>query len=170
MHNEQFLESEFQLKSDFNIQLKPVAYVKNSRNEITDDYWGVIISEITLTEEFSEDALKGLEEFSHIEILFYFHKASDSEIVFSGHPRGNPDWPETGIFAMRRKDRPNHFGLTISKILKCEGKTILVMGLDAINGTPIIDIKPVLREFLPREEVKQPAWAGELMKDYWKKS
>jgi tRNA-Thr(GGU) m(6)t(6)A37 methyltransferase TsaA len=154
---------------DINIHLKPVAFVKNSRKEISDDFWGDVISEITLTEEYTEDALKGLEQFSHVELLFYFHKASDGEMTSSGHPRGNHNWPETGIFAMRRKDRPNHIGLTIAEIVKCKGKILTVKGLDAIDGSPVLDIKPVLREFLPKDEVRQPKWASELMVDYWKK-
>ncbi len=153
---------------DTNIQLKPVAFVKNSRKEITDDFWGNIVSEITLTEEFTEDVFKGLNEFSHAEIIFHFHKASEPGIITSAHPRGNPDWPEVGIFAMRRKDRQNHIGLTNAEIIKCEGKTLTVKGLDAIDGTPVLDIKPVIKEFLPRGEIKQPKWATELMKDYWK--
>jgi tRNA-Thr(GGU) m(6)t(6)A37 methyltransferase TsaA len=152
-----------------NISLTPIAFVKNSRKEISDDYWGEVISEIKLTDEFGEDALKGLAEFSHAEIIFYFDKA-DEKNVNRGvrHPRDNADWPEVGIFAMRAKDRPNHLGHTIVRIVKCEGKSLFVKGLDAIDGTPVMDIKPVIKEFLPREEVIQPEWVSELMKDYWK--
>jgi tRNA-Thr(GGU) m(6)t(6)A37 methyltransferase TsaA len=153
---------------NINIQVKPVAFIKNTRKEITDDFWGSIISEITLTEEISEDAFKGIEDFSHVELIFLFHKADATSVITSGHPRGNPEWPEVGIYAMRRKDRPNHLGLTIAEVIKCEGKTLTVKGLDAIDGTPVLDIKPVLKEFLPRGEIKQPAWVSELMKDYWK--
>lgn len=151
------------------IELQPVAYVNNVRSEIKDDQWGDVVSEIVLTDEFEEAALKGLEEFSHAEILYYFDKA---DLTKTGkgvrHPRGNKEWPLTGIFAQRAKDRPNHIGLCTVKLLKCQGKSLFVKGLDAIDGTPVLDIKPVMKEFLPREEVKQPPWATELMKDYWK--
>lgn len=151
------------------IQVQPIAYVSNTRKEITDDYWGGMVSEIELTDDFSEEAFKGLNEFSHIEIIFYFDKADDSKTTTgSKHPRGNHSWPVTGIFAMRGKDRPNHIGLTIAKIKEVKGKTLYVTGLDAIDGTPVLDIKPVLREFLPAEDVKQPDWSTELMSNYWK--
>lgn len=151
------------------IQLTPVAYVCNSRKEISDDFWGGIISEIKLTDDFLADAFEGLTDFSHVEIIFYFDKADKSKSVTGkAHPRGNTDWPETGIFAMRKKDRPNLLGLTIVKIVKVEGKSIFVTGLDAIDGTPVLDIKPVLKDFLPNEEIKEPVWAGKLMQDYWK--
>ena len=151
------------------IELTPIAYVSNSRKEITDDFWGGIVSEIVLTDDFPPDAFKGLEDFSHAEIIFHFDKADkDEALTGKSHPRGNTDWPETGIFAMRRKDRPNHIGLTIVKIEKLEWKSLFVTGLDAIDGTPVLDIKPVLKDFLPKEEIKEPDWAGELMQDYWK--
>jgi len=149
--------------------IKPIAFVKNSRNEISDDFWGGIISEITLTDDFDESALTGIEEFSHLEIIFYFDKVEDDKIRKSSHhPRNNPDWPEVGIFAQRGKNRPNKLGLTIAKLKKVDCKTLFVEGLDAIDGTPVIDIKPVIIEFLPQVGVKQPEWASELMRDYWK--
>ncbi len=83
-------------------------------------------------------------------------------------PRGNKDWPSVGIFAQRKKDRPNHLGLTSVKFISRNGRTLTVQGLDADNDTPILDIKPVAKEFLPREEVIQPMWMTELMRDYWK--
>ncbi len=149
-------------------QIEPIAFVSNSRNEITDDFWGDVISEITLTEQYNEDALSGLDKFSHAEIIFYFHKA-DKTVTGAGHPRNNLSLPLTGIFAQRKKNRPNKIGSTIVKIKKVKGRTIIVEGLDAINGTPIIDIKPVLKEFLPDEEIRQPEWSKEIMKNYWKK-
>jgi tRNA (adenine37-N6)-methyltransferase len=84
------------------------------------------------------------------------------------HPRNNPAWPRVGIFAQRGKNRPNRLGLATVRILKREGRTLFVTGLDAIDGTPVLDIKPVLREFLPKEPVLQPEWATELMQNYWK--
>lgn len=151
------------------IELTPIGFVKNSRKEIDDDFWGNVISEITLSDSFTNDAFEGLTEYSHAEIIFYFDKADKEEINYGKrHPRGNTNWPEVGIFAQRRKDRPNHLGHTIVKVLSVEGNVLKVKGLDAIDKTPIIDIKPVLKEFLPREEVTQPKWASELMVDYWK--
>jgi len=152
------------------IDAVPVAYVKNPRKEISDDFWGGIISEIELTDDFSESALKGIEDFSHLEIIFYFDKVSPEKINFgSRKPRNNPNWPDTGVFAQRGKNRPNRLGSTIAELIKKTGKTLHVKGLDAIDGTPVLDIKPVIREFLPQTQVTQPEWTGELMVNYWKK-
>jgi tRNA-Thr(GGU) m(6)t(6)A37 methyltransferase TsaA len=153
------------------ITIKPIAFVKNNRKEISDDFWGGIISEIMLTDEFDESALKGIEEFSHLEIIFYFDKVSDDSIETGAlHPRNNPVWPDVGIFVQRRKNRPNKLGLSLVRLIERKGKTLFVKWLDAIDGTPVIDIKPVIREFLPEpgEDIRQPDWATELMKDYWK--
>ena len=81
---------------------------------------------------------------------------------------GNAAWPKVGIFAQRGKARPNRLGATIVEIEKRDGRILHVRGLDAVDGTPVIDIKPVLAEFLPRSPVRQPAWSRELMRDYWK--
>ena len=102
-----------------------------------------------------------------VKIVFHFNKADKSKIVFEGHPRGNTNWPEVGIFAQRKKDRPNGIGLTIVELVKREGNTIWVKYLDAIDGTPVMDIKPVMKEFLATAEIKQPKWSSELMKNYW---
>lgn len=153
------------------ITLKPVAFVKNSRKEISDDYWGGIISEITLTDDFDDTALKGIEEFSHLEIIFYFDKIKEKNIkTGSHHPRNNPNWPEAGIFAQRGKNRPNQLGLSLVRLIEHKGRSLFVKWLDAIDGTPVLDIKPVIKEFLPDpgEEIKQPKWAVELMSNYWK--
>jgi tRNA-Thr(GGU) m(6)t(6)A37 methyltransferase TsaA len=151
------------------ILLERIGIVKNSRQEISDDYWGGIISEIVIDDKFPEDCLKGIEDFSHLEIIFYFDKGDKSKIVTGAkHPRGNEDWPETGIFAMRAKSRPNMLGATIVKLVKKEGRSLYVSGLDAIDNTPVLDIKPVLKEFMPREEIIQPEWASELMQKYWR--
>ena len=149
------------------IILQPVAFVKNTRTDLSDDYWGSIISEIELTENIPADAFNGIDEFSHLEVIFYFNRADKSKVVYKFHPRGNMNWPEVGIFAQRKRDRPNSIGLTIVELIKREGNKIWVKYLDAIDGTPILDIKPVMKEFLPKNEIKQPAWSVELMKEYW---
>ncbi len=153
-----------------NIQITPIAIVHTSRIEVEDDNWGEVISILELEPSMSEDALAGIDDFSHAEIIYYFHLVPDSKIESgSRHPRNNMDWPKVGILSQRGKNRPNRLGATLVKILRREGRHLEVQGLDAIDGTPILDIKPVMREFLPREEVHQPEWATELMKQYWKK-
>jgi tRNA-Thr(GGU) m(6)t(6)A37 methyltransferase TsaA len=152
------------------ISLSPIATVKNTRQVIEDDRWGGVVSVIELDASFSEEALLQIENFSHAEIIYYFHLVEDGKIESGArHPRNNKDWPKVGIFAQRGKNRPNRLGATIVKIIKHEGSHLFVQGLDAINGTPVLDIKPVIKEFLPREQVHQPEWATELMKNYWQK-
>jgi len=150
------------------IELTPIGTVRNKRAEIEDDNWGGVISVIELVSSLPEEALFGLEDFSHAEIFFLFHLVPGEKIESSArHPRNNPDWPRVGILSQRGKNRPNRLGATIVKVLKRDGRKLHVQGLDAVDGTPILDIKPVMREFLPREEVHQPDWATELMKNYW---
>jgi len=149
------------------IELTPIAFVKNNRIEKTDDHWNEIVSEIELAENIPTESLDNIETFSHLEIIFYFDKATKI-VVGSEHPRGNKNWPKVGIFAQRKKNRPNHIGLTTVNLIKKVGRKLIVTNLDAINGTPIIDIKPVFEEFLPKGELKQADWSKELMKNYWK--
>lgn len=149
------------------ILLRPVAYVRNSRLSLDDDNWGGVLSEITLDQALPAESLDGMEAFSHVEILFYFDQVADEKLSMSRHPRGNKDWPKVGVLAQRNKDRPNHLGLTVARIIKREGRTLVVEGLDALNGTPVLDLKPVMIEFLPREEIRQPDWSRELMQNYW---
>jgi len=150
------------------IFLSPIGTVKNSRQVVEDDRWGEIFSVIVLNPTFTEESLLGLEEFSHAEIIFYFHLVDYAKIETGArHPRNNKDWPKAGIFSQRGKNRPNRLGVSIVKIIKRQGSRLFVQGLDAIDGSPVLDIKPVMREFLPREKVDQPQWTTELMKDYW---
>lgn len=149
------------------IIVQPVALVKNSRTDTADDFWGNVISEIELLPHIPEKAFEGIDAFSHLEIIFHFNKADPSEAVYFSHPRGNSNWPEVGIYAQRKSNRPNGIGATIVQLIKREGNTIWVKKLDAIDGTPVIDIKPVLKEFLPQVRLRQPAWSRELMQYYW---
>jgi tRNA (adenine37-N6)-methyltransferase len=150
------------------IQLDPIGHVSNARHDIADDDWGKVESSITLVPTLDAAALSGLADFSHAEILFLFDRVADDRIETGArHPRNNPDWPAVGIFAQRGKNRPNRLGLTSVEILRVEGRVLTVRGLDAIDGTPILDIKPVMREFLPRGEIRQPGWVSELMAEYW---
>jgi tRNA-Thr(GGU) m(6)t(6)A37 methyltransferase TsaA len=149
------------------ITLSPIAYVKNTRKNMEDDFWGNVTSEITLVDELPEECLEGIETFSHLEIIYYFDKSA-KELKGAAHPRENKNWPIVGIFAQRKKDRPNHIGTTIVELVSHKGKTLIVKNLDADDGTPVLDIKPVVKEFLPFSKVTQPTWITELMKDYWK--
>ncbi|MDR0140176.1 tRNA (N6-threonylcarbamoyladenosine(37)-N6)-methyltransferase TrmO [Metabacillus idriensis] len=148
--------------------IKPIAFVNNTRKDILDDNWGSIISTIELAENINDSSLKGINEFSHLEIIFFFDKVSDDKIQYEArHPRNNKDYPEVGIFAQRGKNRPNKLGVTIVELVEQKQRILIVKGLDALDGTPIIDIKPVMKEFLPKGEVSQSDWSISLMENYW---
>lgn len=126
-----------------NFQIESITSVYNKRKEAVDDFRGDTISEIRLHDSIPESSLDGIESFSHAEILFVFHKVTDPVIYGSVHPRGNPNWLKVGIFVQRKKNRPNLIGATICEIIKREGRSLFVRLLDAIDETPVIDIKPV---------------------------
>lgn len=149
------------------VTLTSIAIVKNTRTTPIDDYWSAIISEIELAEHIPSEAFDNIDTFSHLEIIFYFDKVNPNDIVFSGHPRGNLDYPIVGIFGQRKKDRPNRLGLCTVELLERNGRTIKVKNLDAIDGTPILDIKPVFKEFQTKGTINQPSWVNDLMKNYW---
>lgn len=150
-----------------NIVLKAIATVKNSRPIPFDDNWGEISSEIELLPSMPSEVFKGIETFSHLEIIYYFDKIPVDDIVYSGRPRGNPVYPEVGIFAQRKKNRPNKIGLCTVELIAHKGRAIVVKNLDAIDGTPILDIKPVYKEFQAVGAIRQPSWVTELMRNYW---
>lgn len=150
------------------ILIKPIGYVRTTRLTTEDDDWDRETARIDLdTDQFGPEALAGLSEFSHVEVLFYFHATTATPETGARVPRGNPQWPRVGIFAQRAKDRPNHIGATLCRILSVHGTSLELSGLDAIDGTPVLDIKPVLKGFLPREAVTEPDWATALMQRYW---
>ena len=146
-----------------------IGWVVGGRAQPVDDDWDRETATIRLDGSFTPDALAGLDGFSHVEVVYVFDRV-DPQGVERGarHPRGNEDWPRVGIFAQRAKDRPNRIGVSVCRLLGVDGLELRVAGLDAVDGTPVLDIKPVMEEFLPRGEVSQPAWSRELMKGYWK--
>ena len=151
------------------VVLRPIGFVRGGRAEAEDESWDAVEAVIALDEaRFGADAMAGLSDFSHIEVVFHFDRVAQSEIVSTArHPRGRSDWPKAGIFAQRGKARPNRLGVSICRLLSVDGLNLAVRGLDAIAGTPVLDIKPVMQGFLPRGEIRQPAWASEIMQDYW---
>lgn len=152
------------------IEMEAIGRVEAVRKHAEDDYWGGEESCIALSEQFDPDALEGIEEFSHAEVIFFFDRVDPSTIVTGArHPRNNPDWPAIGIFAQRGRNRPNRIGSTMCRIVRRDGRRLFVAELDAIDGTPVLDIKPVMAEFLPRGDVSQPQWSRELMRLYWER-
>jgi tRNA (adenine37-N6)-methyltransferase len=149
--------------------LTPVATVLGGRDQPFDDNWDAVEATIRLDgEQFDTDALLGLEAFSHLEVVYLFDRIDPAGVERGArHPRGNAEWPRVGIFAQRAKDRPNRIGVSRCRLLEVDGLDIRVAGLDAIDGTPVLDVKPHMTEFDARGDVRQPTWATELMECYW---
>jgi len=151
------------------VTLVPIGYVRGGRTEALDDDWGGSRATIELDAgRFTSAALIGLDAFSHLEVIFLFDKVAEGEVETGARrPRGNPDWPRVGIFAQRGRTRPNRLGLSACRLLAVRGLSIEVEGLDAVDGTPVLDIKPVMSGFLPRGRITEPRWAKEIMRRYW---
>jgi tRNA-Thr(GGU) m(6)t(6)A37 methyltransferase TsaA len=150
------------------IAVSPIGWVRAPRTEARDDFWGAVTSTIEIDPRFSPESLAGLAEFSHLEVVYQFHAVPLDRIETAArHPRNRADWPLVGIFAQRGKARPNRLGVSRCNLVRVEGRIITVQKLDAIDGTPVLDIKPYMSEFGPIGEVSQPAWATELMKSYY---
>ncbi len=147
----------------------PIGIVHSPRVDVLDDDWGDVESTIEIDgTQFPAEVLDGLSDFSHIDVIFFFDQVDESMInLGSRHPREREDWPRVGIFAQRARVRPNRLGTTTCQLVSVDGFTITVRGLDAIDGTPVLDIKPHVIEFQARGTVSQPDWISELMSTYW---
>ena len=149
------------------IRLSPIGHVRSAVTAQRDDSWGAVTARIELLPELAP-GLQGLEEFSHAIVLTYLHEATyDPERHLQRRPRGLAHLPQIGIFAQRAKDRPNPIGVTAVRILGVEEGALLVRGLDAIDGTPILDIKPYVPEFDQVADPAGPAWLREIMQGYF---
>lgn len=148
--------------------VRPVAYIRNERSEALDDKWDDVISTVELAADVPSEALWGLGDFSHVEIVFFADWADDVPPgPWHRRPRGNPDWPDVGVFAQRNKDRPNRILLTTVAFSDLTDRSFRVRGLDGIDGTPVLDIKPVFRWSVPRGELRAAPWSEELGEHYF---
>jgi tRNA (adenine37-N6)-methyltransferase len=152
------------------MEMVPIGRVRSPRTEPLDDDWDSVTATVTLDADlFTPDALDGLDAFSHVEVVYVFDRVDPATVQTGArHPRNNPDWPAVGIFAQRAKGRPNRIGVSVCRLLAVDGLTLTVHALDAVDGSPVLDVKPYLAEFAPRGEVRQPAWSHELMSGYWR--
>ena len=152
------------------ITLEPVGVVVGGRSEAIDDDWGGVEAVIRLDDaQFGPDAVAGLAAFSHLVVVFLFHLVDPADVETGARrPRGNPEWPEVGMFAQRARMRPNRLGVSTCRLLAVEGLDLHVRGLDAIASSPVLDVKPFIREFEPpATDVRQPTWSTELMQGYY---
>ncbi|MEH0825884.1 MULTISPECIES: SAM-dependent methyltransferase [unclassified Micromonospora] len=149
-------------------EITSIGTVRNDRTDIQhSDNWGAVRSTIVVDERFGEACLQGLEEFSDVEVFFVFDRFPDGGDFREPRPyRGRADLPPMGVFAGRGPRRPNRIGVTCCRIESVDGRELTVVGLDAVNGTPVIDLKPVLAEFVPAD-VRQPGWVSRMMSEYF---
>lgn len=149
------------------MQLTPIATVRTAVAEPVDENWGDVESEIVFDKPYARGLL-GIEQFSHVLVLFLMHESTfDPARDLIRRPRGRDDMPETGIFAQRAKHRPNPIGLTAVRVIAREGNVLRVRGLDAIDGTPVLDVKPYFPAFDRVDSATTPPWVDELMKGYF---
>lgn len=113
-----------------------------------------------------QPGLLGLEGFSHIHVLWWFHlnDTPEKRATLQVHPRGNPQNPLTGVFATRSPARPNLIGLTLCRIVAIRPLEVEVAEIDAIDGTPVLDIKPFIPSFDTASEVREPGWLNTKLK------
>ena len=148
--------------------VEPVAVVRSTRTEAVDDHWDAERTQIELVAPWGPESLEGLSEFSHVVVVYLFHLVDPLRpLAQRRHLRGRSDWPEVGIFAQRARDRPNRIGVSTARIIGIDGSTVHVSGLDAVDGTPVLDLKPYLPGFDARGPIRQPGWSIELMRDYF---
>lgn len=140
------------------IDLTPIGFVKNNIKEWKKEDCKKVTSEIIIEEDLKE-ALSRIDEFSHIVVIYWMHKLPPSQrSIIKVHPKGNQTLPLIGVFASRSPARPNPIGITTVKLLERRGNVLKVTGLDAIDGTPVLDIKPYIPDDNSPTEAKTPDW------------
>jgi tRNA-Thr(GGU) m(6)t(6)A37 methyltransferase TsaA len=146
---------------------EPIGIVKSPIKEVMDKNWGKVMSEIHIYEEFAS-GLSGIDSFSHIVVIFEMNQSSwTPEADLVRRPQGRMDMPLVGIFAQRAKHRPNPIGITSVRLLKVVGNVLAVQGLDAIDETPVLDIKPYFPQYDRVSDSRTPEWVDRLMSDYF---
>jgi tRNA-Thr(GGU) m(6)t(6)A37 methyltransferase TsaA len=149
------------------LSVRPIGWVRSPVTEPVDEGWGPVESRIVIEPDLRA-GLRGLGEFSHLMVLTFMHRASfDPRRHLVRRPRGLAEMPEVGIFAQRVKDRPNPIGLACVPILAVEEEGVRVRGLDAIDGTPVLDLKPYFQEFDFPGPTRAPDWVRILMQGYF---
>ncbi|MCX5383344.1 SAM-dependent methyltransferase [Streptomyces sp. NBC_00083] len=150
--------------------VRPIGTVCSPRSVPSHDHWGAVSALIELDPtQLEPDAVAGLDLFSHLEVVFRFHLVPESATVTgSCHPRGRTDLPRLGILAQRLKERPNRLGVSRCELAGVDGLTLHVRGLDALDGTPVLDVKPYQQIFQPEPEaVREPTWLRAAMSAYY---
>lgn len=139
--------------------LEPIGHVKNDVHDIRFNGWRELISRLVIKRRYV-DALEGLEEFSHLFVVSRLHLPG--KLLLKRHPRNRQDLPEVGIFATRSQMRPNRLGLHLVRLLGREKNELVVVGLDAVDSTPLIDIKPYIPQQDAVTSARVPGWVRKL--------
>jgi tRNA-Thr(GGU) m(6)t(6)A37 methyltransferase TsaA len=127
---------------------------------------GRVVADIVIDEDL-DGILDGIEEFSHLLILFWAHQVPpEGRAIIKGHPMGRKNMPLTGIFATCSPARPNTICTTVVQLLKREGNILTVEGLDALDGSPVVDIKPFNPSYYPKGEIKVSGWLETLLQEF----
>jgi tRNA (adenine37-N6)-methyltransferase len=149
------------------INLEAIGIVRNRVQEGVDDNWGQVVSEVELRPDLAE-GLTALGQFSHAVIVFFMSDARfEPRTHLVRRPRDRADMPLVGIFSQRAKHRPNPIGVTTVPVVKVEGHSLFVRGLDAIDGTPVLDIKPHAPAYDAPAGPRVPEWLDRLMLGYF---
>jgi len=140
------------------MNLKAIGIVRNEIKQPIRHGWGKIVSDIVVDSNLTE-ALDGLDECSHLIVLYWMHRLpAGRSLPLKVHPMGKPELPLVGRFATRSPSRPNPVGQATVKLLERRGNILKVKGLDAIDGTPVIDIKPYIPKYDSATDAKAPPW------------
>jgi tRNA-Thr(GGU) m(6)t(6)A37 methyltransferase TsaA len=147
--------------------VRPIGFVESPATERVDENWGAVEAKLAVLPEYRA-GLRGLEAFSHVLVTAYLHGAKfEPGRHLVRRPRGQADMPELGIFAQRAKDRPNPLGITVVSLVEVLPDGLRVRGLDAIDGTPILDLKPYFPQFDSAPGARVPEWVERLMRGYF---
>ncbi|MEN6327387.1 MAG: tRNA (N6-threonylcarbamoyladenosine(37)-N6)-methyltransferase TrmO [Syntrophomonas sp.] len=149
------------------IEFHSIGVVSNSVKNKKDANWGNDISTIIIDEQY-EQGLTGLSEFSHLIVVYFLDKADfNLEKHLLRRPQNREDMPMVGILSQRAKDRPNPIGITSVEIVSVNKNIIMVKGLDAIDNTPVLDIKPYYPKYDCKVNAVVPEWVDRLMECYF---
>jgi len=143
------------------LTLRPIGHVENGVQKGEQAIWEEMESRIVLDGQWAE-GLRGLEGFSHLVVIFWLDRPNQAEVPLQVHPEAKEDMPLVGLFATRTPLRPNPIGLTSVELLSVEGTTLRVRGLDAFDGTPVLDIKPYLIRGDLKPDASVPGWLRQL--------
>jgi tRNA-Thr(GGU) m(6)t(6)A37 methyltransferase TsaA len=138
------------------LTLTPIGTVRNEIRTPIVQGWGKVVSDLLLDERYTE-GLDGIEDFSHVIVIFWMDQAGSPKSM-KGHVQNREDLPVVGLFARRGPSRPNPIGITAVRILGRDKNVLRVQGLDAMDGTPVLDIKPYTPAFDSVKNPRIPEW------------